>query len=73
MLPVAAFFAMHLILPLHPESVYCVERLHFLYHVRLACQYVSVLTPIGAAGSTDSVSEELQGVCFVEFDDADDE
>ena len=41
--------------------------------MRLACQYLSVLTPIGATGSADYVSEDLQGGYFVEFDDAGDE
>ena len=32
-----------------------------------------VLTPKGAAGSADSVSQDLQGDYFMEFDDAADE
>ena len=41
--------------------------------MRLACQYLSVLSPIGAAGSADFVPEELQGGYFMEIDDAADE
>ena len=32
-----------------------------------------VLTPIGAAGSADSVSQDLQGGYYVEYDDTVDE
>ena len=41
--------------------------------MRLACQYLSVLAPMGAAGSADLVSQDLHGGYFVEFDDAGDE